>query len=122
MEGRAAVVDALREAAEARRALAPGGDDDPAAWIVARALRELGASLAPSLRPVINATGVIIHTNLGRAPLAEAAVARAAGVAAGYSNLEYDVASAPVSAKSWASTWTWRWPRVPEATSYSRFE
>lgn len=87
------MVDALREAAEARRALAGAGDDDPAAWIVARALRELGASVAPSLRPVINATGVIIHTNLGRAPLAEAAVARAAGVAAGYSNLEYDVAS-----------------------------
>jgi L-seryl-tRNA(Ser) seleniumtransferase len=93
VEGRAAVVDALREAAEARRAMAEAGDDDPAAWIVARALRELGASVAPSLRPVINATGVIIHTNLGRAPLAEAAVARAAGVAAGYSNLEYDVAS-----------------------------
>ncbi|MCR4373444.1 MAG: L-seryl-tRNA(Sec) selenium transferase, partial [Acidobacteria bacterium] len=93
VDGRAAVVDALREAADARRALAPAGDDDPAAWIVARALRELGASLAPSLRPVINATGVIIHTNLGRAPLAEAAVARVAGVAAGYSNLEYDVAS-----------------------------
>ena len=93
VDGRAAVVDALREAAEARRALTQADDDDPAAWIVARALRELGASLAPSLRPVINATGVIIHTNLGRAPLAEAAVARMAGVAAGYSNLEYDVAS-----------------------------
>lgn len=93
MDGRAVVVDALREAAGAWRVLVPGRDDDPAAWIVARTLRLLDAALAPSLRPVINATGVIIHTNLGRAPLAAAAVERAAGVAAGYSNLEYDVAS-----------------------------
>ena len=44
----------------------------------------------PSLRPVINATGVILHTNLGRAPLARAAVERVAALAA-YSNLEYDL-------------------------------
>lgn len=47
--------------------------------------------LTPSLRPVINATGVIIHTNLGRAPLSQAALDAVAQVAAGYSNLEYDL-------------------------------
>src|SRR5207245_6068422 len=44
-----------------------------------------------SLQRVINATGVIIHTNLGRAPLADAAVARVAAIARGYPSLEYDV-------------------------------
>ena len=52
----------------------------------------LGAR-APRLRRVINATGVIVHTNLGRAPLAEAALDRVRDVARGYSNLEYDVAA-----------------------------
>lgn len=47
--------------------------------------------LRPSLRPVINATGVIIHTNLGRAPLSAAAIAAMQEVGAGYSNLEYDL-------------------------------
>jgi L-seryl-tRNA(Ser) seleniumtransferase len=49
--------------------------------------------IKPSLRRVINATGVILHTNLGRAPLAESAVAAVAEVAATYSNLEYDVSA-----------------------------
>jgi L-seryl-tRNA(Ser) seleniumtransferase len=50
-------------------------------------------SRPPSLRRVINATGVIVHTNLGRAPLAEEAIAQIAGTAAGYSTLEYDLES-----------------------------
>jgi L-seryl-tRNA(Ser) seleniumtransferase len=45
----------------------------------------------PSLRRVINATGVVLHTNLGRAPLAEPAIAAVAGVAGGYTSLEYDL-------------------------------
>ncbi len=46
---------------------------------------------ASSTRAVLNATGVVLHTNLGRAPLAPEAVARVAAVARGYSNLEYDL-------------------------------
>ncbi|MGH9712715.1 MAG: L-seryl-tRNA(Sec) selenium transferase [Candidatus Acidiferrales bacterium] len=51
------------------------------------------ALLAPSLRRVINATGVILHTNLGRAPLSADAVAKIAETATRYSNLEYDISS-----------------------------
>src|SRR5712692_6141268 len=54
---------------------------------------ELDAARAPRLRRVLNATGVIVHTNLGRAPLAEAALDRVREIARGYSNLEYDVAA-----------------------------
>ena len=97
--GREALVGALREAAAERRAgrlrpadAAPAADpDEVAVSIVARAAATLAASLRPSLRPVINATGVIVHTNLGRAPLADAAIARIAEVARGYANLEYDL-------------------------------
>jgi len=59
--------------------------------LAARLDAELAAGRAPRLRRVINATGVIVHTNLGRAPLAEAAIDRVREVAAGYSNLEYDL-------------------------------
>ena len=47
--------------------------------------------LRPTLRPAINATGVIVHTNLGRAPLSAEARAAMDAVALGYSNLEYDL-------------------------------
>ena len=57
-----------------------------------RVVAEVETALAPSLRRVINATGVVLHTNLGRAPLSLAAVAQINTTAAGYSNLEYDVA------------------------------
>jgi L-seryl-tRNA(Ser) seleniumtransferase len=84
--GRPATVDAIRAAlAEAR---SRGAADDPEALLEAAA-RLLGRP--PSLRRVLNATGVIVHTNLGRAPLAAAAIERAAAVAGGYSNLEYDL-------------------------------
>src|SRR6185503_18721736 len=60
--------------------------------IAATEVAELAATLArPLLRRVINATGVVLHTNLGRAPLAASARAAIDEVARGYSNLEYDL-------------------------------
>ena len=56
-----------------------------------RLRQELAAARAPRLRRVINATGVIVHTNLGRAPLASAALDQVVDAARGYSNLEYDL-------------------------------
>ena len=72
----------------ARDEIRAGGE--PGA-LVEGVLEELGRARRPSLRRVLNATGVLVHTNLGRAPLAEAALARVAEVGAGYSNLEYDL-------------------------------
>ena len=97
--GRDATLGALREAAaDLRASLAAsatdvGGAEEAAQRIEAGAAARLGAALAPSLTAVINATGVIVHTNLGRAPLAPAAIARIGEVARGYSNLEYDLAA-----------------------------
>ncbi len=54
-------------------------------------LQTLQEWTAPTLEPVINASGVILHTNLGRAPLSQAALQAAQAVALGYSNLEYDL-------------------------------
>src|SRR5688500_12769986 len=81
----AAVRAALARAREEVKAGYPAGD------LVARAAAELAASLRPGLRRVLNATGVVVHTNLGRAPLAKAALERVHEIGAGYSNLEYDV-------------------------------
>jgi L-seryl-tRNA(Ser) seleniumtransferase len=89
--GGAAVVDALREGAAAVRESMARGDRSLAADESLAAAR-LDDRFQPSLQPVINATGVILHTNLGRAPLCEAAVDRVARIARGYSTLEYDVA------------------------------
>ena len=89
---RALVVEAARaELDAARRALAaqrPAPSPAELARAVAARLEHLAQ---PSLRPVINASGVIIQTNLGRAPLSQAALAAMAAVGAGYSNLEYDL-------------------------------
>ena len=92
--GRAATKAAARAAiAEARALLKKGSDLGPEAVPDARVL-ELGASeAAPRLRRVINATGVVLHTNLGRAPLHPEAVEQVAQVAGGYSNLEIDLAT-----------------------------
>lgn len=62
------------------------------AEVVVGVVEKVETALAPSLRRVINATGVVLHTNLGRAPLSRAAVAQITATASGYSNLEYDVA------------------------------
>jgi len=86
-------------AAIAQRRQAIATSDGPAALDADRELHELAhdaqqradAASAPRLRPVLNATGVIVHTNLGRAPLAPAAIDAIGSVAAGYSNLEYEL-------------------------------
>jgi len=77
-----AVIDRARE--EIRAGVEPGD-------LRARVGVELAALRAPRLRRVLNATGVVVHTNLGRAPLAAAALDRVVEAAQGYSNLEYDL-------------------------------
>src|SRR5690349_14238470 len=86
---RANVVDAVRAVIDAARA-GDGAPRDEAGWVAA-VDRELARTGRPPLRPVINASGVVLHTNLGRAPLADAAIEAIAAIARGYSNLEYDV-------------------------------
>ena len=91
--GRSAVIDALRSGTAAvRESIARGepGADSIVERIESIAAARLDDAFQPSLRPVINATGVILHTNLGRAPLSASALARVTEVAAGYSTLEYD--------------------------------
>ena len=85
---RGLVVRAVRDTVDAARA--NGGAPPAEGWDAAiqAAARRLAA---PSLAPVINATGVVLHTNLGRAPLASAAIAAVTTVASGYSSLEYDL-------------------------------
>src|SRR5690606_12010987 len=87
------VVDAIQEQLRALRARLAAGDEvrPDVGAIAAGVERALESLERGSLLPVINATGVILHTNLGRAPLADAAVDAMLEVARGYSNLEYDV-------------------------------
>jgi L-seryl-tRNA(Ser) seleniumtransferase len=89
------VIEAVREAIEAVRAeILDGGSPDVSEDAVAAHVARLVAVKAQSsLRRVINATGIVVHTNLGRSPLAEAAVSAVAEVARGYSTLEYDLAT-----------------------------
>lgn len=97
LHGTAAVTDAARVVlGRLREEIASGLLDAAGLRIalggIAGAIEvELRRALGYSLRPVINATGVILHTNLGRAPLAEAALAHARGIAGVYSNLEFEV-------------------------------
>jgi L-seryl-tRNA(Ser) seleniumtransferase len=82
-------VDAARTVIErAREEIRAGADPGD---LETRVRKELVAARAPSLRRVLNATGVIVHTNLGRAPLAEEALAQVVEAARGYSNLELDL-------------------------------
>jgi len=88
-EPAALAVEAARAAlARAREAIRAGHDPGD---LGQRAAQELASARAPSLRRALNATGVIVHTNLGRAPLAETALQRALDVGRSYSNLEYDL-------------------------------
>jgi L-seryl-tRNA(Ser) seleniumtransferase len=76
--------------ARAREEIQAGSDPGD---LQARVADELAAARSPRLRRALNATGVIVHTNLGRAPLAEAALERVREVGRGYSNLEYDLSA-----------------------------
>jgi L-seryl-tRNA(Ser) seleniumtransferase len=96
-EGRTSTSDAVRAVLERlRQEIASGVIDDGHLDLALEGLteaveRELRRSLAPSLRRVINATGVVLHTNLGRAPLSPAALAHLTDIASGYSNLEFNL-------------------------------
>ncbi len=91
-EPRELVVQAAREALHAARETLRGGTADDVVAELPRAVESrLRAALRPVLRRVVNATGVVIHTNLGRAPLSDAALAAARDAASGYANLEYDL-------------------------------
>jgi L-seryl-tRNA(Ser) seleniumtransferase len=87
----AVAVRAAREAIAARRESIAGSADPGLDDLVEDTRARVEHARRGSLRPVLNATGVIVHTNLGRAPLAEAAAAAAAEAGRGYSNLEYDL-------------------------------
>jgi L-seryl-tRNA(Ser) seleniumtransferase len=87
----ALAVEAARTVVARAREQIQQGDDPGDLRLQLQA--ELDSARAPRLRRVLNATGVIVHTNLGRAPLAEAALDRVREIARGYSNLEYDVAA-----------------------------
>ncbi len=99
--GHSAVVEALREETDALRqrmstnapgrGATPAAPEDAADAIEARLAARLRHLFQSSLRPVINATGVIVHTNLGRAPLSPAALAAVADAGQRYVTLEYDV-------------------------------
>jgi L-seryl-tRNA(Ser) seleniumtransferase len=90
--GHTLVVEACRAALDAARQRILAGADAPMPALLVDDIRERVEHAArPSLLPVINATGVIIHTNLGRAPLSEETIAAMQRVAQGYSNLEYDL-------------------------------
>src|SRR5256885_11451178 len=96
-EGQAAGADACRAAlSRLREEISAGYLDEPnlklaLSEIHAVVEKELVRPLAYSLRPVINPTGLILHTNLGRAPLGESAIDHIRETAATYSNLEFDI-------------------------------
>ena len=97
--GHAATVEAARKFIDSLRGNIAAGslDDEELAVAIAQGAltieQHLSESMGYSLRPVINATGVILHTNLGRAPLGDAALQHVVEVSRGYSNLEFDLAT-----------------------------
>ena len=91
--GRPLTLEALRATLEAARTAFKNTQQIPTETeIFQQAETQLQKWTAPTLHPVINASGVIVHTNLGRAPLSNAAMKAASEAALGYSNLEYDLA------------------------------
>jgi L-seryl-tRNA(Ser) seleniumtransferase len=95
------ITAAVREEIESLRAQIAAGvkpDLDPAA-AANRIVTRLNASAAPAIRPVINATGIVLHTNLGRSPLHEDSARAAYDAARGYLNLEIDLATGQRSSR-----------------------
>jgi L-seryl-tRNA(Ser) seleniumtransferase len=91
--GRAPVLGAVRRVLDSTRRAASGGEPVPGVdQLAAMVAADLDSRAGRRMRAVINATGVVLHTNLGRAPLSEAAVA-AIVEASGYSTVEYDLAA-----------------------------
>jgi L-seryl-tRNA(Ser) seleniumtransferase len=86
-----AVVEAVRRAVDRRRRAIIAGESDSVEVTAEDVARVAGELVRPSLRRVINATGVVLHTNLGRAPLGREVMERVVEIATHYSNLEYDV-------------------------------
>ena len=93
---RGAVLAAVRESLDAARTRRAGPPEDWNEDIRERLARRTG----PELRPVLNGTGVVLHTNLGRAPLARAASDAMLEVASGYSSLEFDLPSGTRGSRS----------------------
>ncbi|MCX7756183.1 MAG: L-seryl-tRNA(Sec) selenium transferase [Anaerolineales bacterium] len=92
--GRPLTVRVLRETLETvREEVRAGSEMPPIERILKLTETRLADWVRPSLEPVINATGVILHTNLGRAPLSKAAIQAMLTVSGGYSNLEFDLES-----------------------------
>jgi L-seryl-tRNA(Ser) seleniumtransferase len=87
---RSVVVDAIRKTIDAARSSPSTAPSEPRSWAdaVSAAVKR---STRPSLRRVLNGTGVVLHTNLGRAPLARSAIDAVSRVASGFSNVEFDI-------------------------------
>ena len=91
--GRPLVLEAVRGTLDEARAAVTSGDTIDMAELEATVANRVRTVVAPSLVPMFNLTGTVLHTNLGRAPLPEAAIASMAAVARGASNLEFDLAT-----------------------------
>jgi L-seryl-tRNA(Ser) seleniumtransferase len=88
------VVDLIRENLATWRASISKSNQAPSLEDIVNNVLNQGQALAqPSLRPLINATGVVLHTNLGRAPLSDDAIFAMRDISAGYNNLEFDLES-----------------------------
>ncbi len=86
------LVEAIRDTLEeARREIAAGAPPPDLVEVASRSIGRLQEWLRPTLQPAVNASGVILHTNLGRAPLSRAALEAVRRVSQGYCNLEYDL-------------------------------
>jgi L-seryl-tRNA(Ser) seleniumtransferase len=117
-----AIVASIRaELADVRRRLGRGEAVDglaDASALAARVVERLGREMRPKLRPVINATGILLHTNLGRSPIAEEAAQAAYEAARGYLNVELDLESGKRSSRQIAiREWVCRLTGAESATA-----